>query len=73
LSSCFTLLYVRSLKLPYWIHIVICKCLCLIDLVADALAAIGLYRILQPFIGFFVNRLFSVGSRLRRLPPISWF
>ncbi|MFN9387294.1 MAG: hypothetical protein ACK6BU_10090 [Cyanobacteriota bacterium] len=73
LSSCFTLLYVRSLKLPYWIHIGICKCLCLIDLVADALAAIGLYRILQPFIGFFVNRLFSVGSRLRRLPPISWF
>jgi len=73
LSSCFTLLYVRSLKLPYWIHIGICKCLCLIDLVADVLAAIGLYRILQPFIGFFVNRLFSVGSRLRRLPPISWF
>ena len=73
LSSCFTLLYVRSLKLPYWIHIGICKCLCLIDLVADALAAIGLYRILQPFIGFFVSRLFSVGSRLRRLPPISWF
>ncbi|MFN7873570.1 MAG: hypothetical protein ACK5QQ_15455 [Cyanobacteriota bacterium] len=73
LSSCFTLLYVSSLKLPSWIHIGICKCLCLIDLVADALAAIGLYRILQPFIGFFVNRLFSVGSRLRRLPPISWF
>lgn len=73
LSSCFTLLYVRSLKLPYWIHIGICKCLCLIDLVADALAAIGLYRILQPFIGFFVSRLFSVGSRMRRLPPISWF
>jgi hypothetical protein len=73
LSSSFTPLYVRSLKLPYWIHIGLCQCLSLIDLAADVLAAIGLYRIMQPFIGFFVNRLFSFGSRLRRQPPISWF
>ena len=73
LSSRFTPFYVRSLKLPYWIHIGLCQCLSLIDRVADVLAAIGLYKILQPFIGFFVNRLFSIGSRLRRQPPISWF
>ena len=71
LSSCFTPFYVRSLKLPYWIHIGLCQCLSLIDRVADVLAAIGLYKILQPFIGFVVNRLFSIGSRLRRQPPIS--
>ena len=71
LSSCFTPFYVRSLKLPYWIHIGLCQCLSLIDRVADVLAAIGLYKILQPFIGFVVNRLFSIGSRLRRQRPIS--
>ena len=71
LSSCFTPFYVRSLKLPYWIHIGLCQCLNLIDRVADVLAAIGLYKILQPFIGFVVNRLFSIGSRLRRQRPIS--
>lgn len=71
LSSCFTLLYVRSLKLPYWIHIGLCQCLNLIDRLADVLAAIGLYRFLHPFIGFFVNRLFSIGSRLRRKPSTS--
>lgn len=71
LSSCFTPFYVRSLKLPYWIHICLCQCLNLIDRVADVLASIGLYKILQPFIGFVVNRLFSIGSRLRRQRPIS--
>jgi hypothetical protein len=71
LSSCFAPLYVRSLNLPYWIHIGLCQCLNLIDRVADVLAAIGLYRILQPFIGFVVNRLFSICSRLRRQLSIS--
>ena len=73
LSSGLTTLYVRSLKLPYWIHIGFCQCLNLIDRVADILATTGLFRILQPFIVFFGIRLFSIGSRLRRLPPISWF
>lgn len=73
LSSGLTTLYVRSLKFPYWIHIGLCQCLNLIDGVADILATTGLFRILQPFIVFFGIRLFSVGSRLRRLPPISWF
>jgi hypothetical protein len=71
LSSCFAPLYVCSLNLPYWIHIGLCQCLNLIDRVADVLAAIGLYRILQPFIGFAVNRLFSICSRLRRQLSIS--
>jgi len=73
LSSGFTRLYVRTLRLPYWVHVVLCQCLDLIDRVADILAATGLFRILQPFIVFFGIRLFSIGSRLRRLPPISWF
>jgi hypothetical protein len=73
LSSGCTRLYVRSLKLPYWAHTGLCECLNIIDRVADMLDAIGLFRLLQPLILFFGSRLFSTGSRLRRLPPISWF
>lgn len=73
LSSGFARLYVRTLKLPYWTHSALCLLLNLIDRVADVLGAIGLFRLLQPFIVFFSTRLFSFGSRLRRLPPISWF
>lgn len=66
LSSLFMPLYLKSMKQPYWSDLLLCRGLYWIDILADLLARLGLFKLLQPVIQYSAPRVYSLGRPLWR-------